>query len=268
VRATVGFLRFIALDEHDAPELLARMSKEQLPADGERYGIVSRLIARPGVQVEDLAVAAMEKLCRICRIDSRQLGALVLSSRIYEVEQAASEVVRRLELTCEPHGLERACSGFPAATELAAGLCARLQQPVALVTSEIISGSINWEPARGDVDDHHRARGQAAKQPDEPMLRRDLTWPQFVLACAEDHPGALRWFYRWTITRLIEPVDRLDGTIRYERLADDLRSLLEAEVDLSAAYHDPVDPAAWFGDDRIRDLATAWGQADRLRFGY
>lgn len=163
MRATVGFFRFIAIDEHDAPELLARMSKEQLPADGERYGILSRLIARPGVQVVDLAVAAVEKLCRICRIDARELGALVLSSRIYEVEQAASEVVRRLDLTCEAHGLERACSGFPAATELAAGLCARYQQPVALVTSEIISGSINWDPVRGDVGDHHRARGQAAK---------------------------------------------------------------------------------------------------------
>ena len=100
------------------------------------------------------------------------------------------------------------------------------------------------------------------------MLRRDLTWPQFVLACAEDHPGVLRWFYRWTITRLIEPVDRLDGTIRYERLGDDLRSVLEADVDLSAAYHDPIEPAEWYGDERIRDLATAWGQADRLRFGY
>jgi hypothetical protein len=108
----------------------------------------------------------------------------------------------------------------------------------------------------------------AAKQPEQPMLRRDLTWPQFVLACAEDHPGMLRWFYRWTITRLIEPVDRLDVTIRYERLVDDLRSVLEADVDLSAAYHDPVDPAEWYGDDRIRDLASAWGQADRLRFGY
>jgi len=159
----VGFRRFVALDEHDAPELLVRMSKEQLPVDGERYGIVSRLIARPGVQVMDLAVAAIEKLCRSCRIDSRELGAIVLSSRIYEVEQTASAIVRRLGLTCEAHGLERACSGFPAATELAAALCSRLQQPVSLVASEVISGSINWEPTRGDLGDHRRARGQAAK---------------------------------------------------------------------------------------------------------
>jgi hypothetical protein len=39
-------------------------------------------------------------------------------------------------------------------------------------------------------------------------------------------------------------------------------------VGVSAPYHDLVDPAEWYGDERIRDLATAWGQADRLRFGY
>jgi 3-oxoacyl-[acyl-carrier-protein] synthase III len=87
----------------------------------------------------------------------------VLSSRIYEVQDAAEAVVGRLAGKCEAHGLERACSGFPAATELAAGLCARLQLPVALVTAEIISRSINWEPASGDLGDHRRARGQAAK---------------------------------------------------------------------------------------------------------
>ena len=46
---------------------------------------------------------------------------------------------------------------------------------------------------------------------------------------------------------------------------DDLQSVLETDVDLSAAYHNPVDLAEWYGDDRIRDLANAWGQADRLR---
>ena len=84
---------------------------------------------------------------------------------------------------------------------------------------------------------------------------------------AEDHPGMLTWFYRWTITRLIEPVDCLDGVIRYERLADDLEGLV-GDGDLDGAYHHPIDLAEWYGDDRIRDLAVALGQADRLRFGY
>jgi 3-oxoacyl-[acyl-carrier-protein] synthase III len=161
--SAVGFRRFVALDEHDAPDLLVRMSKEHLPVDGERYGVVSRLIARPGVEVVDLAVAAIEKLCQSCRIAATDLGAVVLSSRIHEVQESAEAVVGRLAAACEAHGLERACSGFPAATELAADLCGRLQSPVALVTAEIMSGSINWEPGSGDLSDHRRARGQAAK---------------------------------------------------------------------------------------------------------
>jgi hypothetical protein len=97
--------------------------------------------------------------------------------------------------------------------------------------------------------------------------RDDLTWPEFVLACAEDHPGHLGWFYRWTITRLIEPVDRLDGTIRYEQLEQGLREWT-GDVSLESPYHKPLELNNWYADDRIRDLATAWGQADRLRFGY
>jgi 3-oxoacyl-[acyl-carrier-protein] synthase-3 len=159
----VGFHRFIALDEHDAPDLFVRMSKEQLHVNGERYGVVTRLIAKPDVAVVDLAVAAIEKLCRTCCLGPPELGAIVLSSRIYEVRESAKAVVDRLGVTCAAHGLERACSGFPAATELAAGLCERSRRPVALVTAEIISGSINWEPGTGDLADHRRARGQAAK---------------------------------------------------------------------------------------------------------
>lgn len=97
--------------------------------------------------------------------------------------------------------------------------------------------------------------------------RTDLTWPAFVLAVAEDHPGYLSWLYRWTITRLIEPVDRLDGTIRYERLANDLSGAV-GNVDLAPPYHASPDLSDWFGDSRIRQLAEAWAQPDRLRFGY
>jgi len=159
----VGFRRFVGLDEHDAPELLARMTKEDLPVDGERYGIASRLIVRSGVAVVDLAVAAIEKLCSACSVSPQELGAVVLSSRICEVQESAATVVDRLAANCEAYGLEQACSGFPAGTHLSAELCTRMQRPVVLVTAEIISGSINWEPVAGDVHDHSRARGQAAK---------------------------------------------------------------------------------------------------------
>ena len=161
--ARIGFDRFIALNEYDVPGLFVRMSKEQLPVDGERYGVISRLIARPGVEVADLAAAAVEKLCRTCSKAPAELGAVVLSSRIREVQESAAAVVNRLAAKCEAHGLERACSGFPAATRLATELCARLRRSVALVTAEIISRSINWEPTTGDLSDQRRARGQAAK---------------------------------------------------------------------------------------------------------
>jgi 3-oxoacyl-[acyl-carrier-protein] synthase III len=108
--SSIGFRRLVALDEHDAAELFARMSKEQLAVDGERYGIVSRLIARPGVEVVDLAVAVVDKLCRTCRIGPSDLGAIVLSSRMYEVQESAEAIVGRLPIKCEAHGLERACS--------------------------------------------------------------------------------------------------------------------------------------------------------------
>jgi hypothetical protein len=58
----------------------------------------------------------------------------------------------------------------------------------------------------------------------------------------------------------------LTRTSRYERLGDDVRALVD-DVVLDGAYHDPIDLAKWYGDDRIRDLATAWGQAGRVGSG-
>ncbi len=158
-----GFGRFVGLDEDDAPQLLARMSKRELGIDGERYGISTRLIARPEVTVADLAVAVVQKLMRVCSADSSRIGALVLSSRLVEIETTAAAIVDRLGLHCPAHGVERACSGFPAATELGCQLCRQLQRPVVVVAAEIISGNINWEAPDGNLADHGRARGQASK---------------------------------------------------------------------------------------------------------
>lgn len=160
---TCGFDRFIRLDAEDAPDLLARMSKDELGIDGERYGIFSRLFARPQATVVDLASAVTEKLMRQCSGGSSDIGALILSSRIVNVEQTASTVVNRLGIDCAAYGIERACSGFPAATELGLKLCRELQRPVIVVTAEIISCSINWELPADSPTDHQRARGQASK---------------------------------------------------------------------------------------------------------
>jgi 3-oxoacyl-[acyl-carrier-protein] synthase III len=164
--ATVyGFDRFVGLDADDAPDLLARMSKRELGVDGERYGINSRLLARPHVKVVDLATSVMEKLFRV---DTNtpyrdRIAAVVLSSRIVDVQQAASQVVDRLGIGCPAYGVERACSGFPAATQLGWQLSRQTERPVAVIAAEVISGNINWETPDDTAADHQRARGQASK---------------------------------------------------------------------------------------------------------
>jgi 3-oxoacyl-[acyl-carrier-protein] synthase III len=158
-----GFLRFAGLTELNAPDLLQRMTNTDLPVDGQRYGIQSRLIARPSAGVCDLALRCLQKLADAEGPPPEQWGAVVLSSRIVEVQAAAETVVARWGLRCEAHGIERACSGFPAATELAVSVCRRLDRPVALVAAEILSRNINWEPASGTLADQKRASGQAAK---------------------------------------------------------------------------------------------------------
>ena len=87
----------------------------------------------------------------------------MLSSRIVDIERTAQDVALQAGLSGPALGIERACSGFPAATQRGVQLCEELQRPIAVVTAEIISRSINWEPSQGEVEDHQRARGQAAK---------------------------------------------------------------------------------------------------------
>jgi 3-oxoacyl-[acyl-carrier-protein] synthase III len=161
--APSAFGRFIPLSEVDAPSLLTRMSSRELPVDGERYGVCTRLIARHGVQVADLAAAVLGKLFDVLAFCPSHLGGLKLSSRVSDPDAAARQVVERLGIPCPPTGIERACSGFPAAVCLAVQRSEESGKPVAVVAAEIISRNINWEVAAGDLGDHRRARGQAAR---------------------------------------------------------------------------------------------------------
>lgn len=158
-----GLGPFVALLETDAPELLERMSEGDLPVDGQRYGVVSRLIARRDVSVVNLAEAALRKLARVTGVGPECWAAIVLSSRLVQVQSAAERLVQRLATNARGVGIERACSGFPAATAAARRLCRDSLRPVAIVTAEIISPHINWEPADGKLADQQRARGQASK---------------------------------------------------------------------------------------------------------
>jgi beta-ketoacyl ACP synthase len=155
--------RFVGLDECDAPQLLRRMTADDLPVDGERYGVLSRLIALPGVSVVGLAEAALGKLAAATGVRPADWAAIVLSSRLESVQQGAFRLTKRLAPSAVPVGVERACSGFPAATAIAMEICRQQQRPVAIVTAEIISTSINWEAADGNLADQQRARGQASK---------------------------------------------------------------------------------------------------------
>jgi hypothetical protein len=106
-----------------------------------------------------------------------------------------------------------------------------------------------------------------ARQRDDYAGPRDLTWPTFVEAVACDDAGKLSWFYRYTIARLIEPLDRADVVVRYEQLLVDLAPHV-AEFELEPAYHPDMDLAEFYGDERVQTMAMAWGQADLVRFGY
>ncbi len=158
-----AFSRFVALEESDSPGLLQRMSNRDLPVDGERYGVRTRLIARPDAEVGDLAVSVLRKLLEQTALPRPQLGGIVLSSRIADPTRVAEQIADRLGVKCTARGIERACSGFPAATQIALQLSHETTQPIAVIAVEIISRNINWEPARGDLSDQQRARGQAAK---------------------------------------------------------------------------------------------------------
>jgi len=163
MNARPGYRRFVALTEVDAPHLFARMSNRELGIDAEKYGIKSRLFARPEATITELAAAVIDKLCDANSVHRRDIGAAVLSSRHLKIDEEAQKLSSRLGNGFQVRGIERACSGFPAATRLAMSMATETGQPIAVVTAEIISRNINWEPPDGTPADQQRARGQASK---------------------------------------------------------------------------------------------------------
>ncbi len=158
-----AFGRFVALTERDAPQLLARKTKAELGIDAERYGIRSRLVVRPDATLLGLATAVFEKLCTETGHTRENFRGIVLSSRNLEIENEAQQLQQQLGGDLVVRGIERACSGFPAATALAVEMVEQLSGLVAVITAETISRNINWELPDGSGDDHSRARGQASK---------------------------------------------------------------------------------------------------------
>lgn len=97
---------------------------------------------------------------------------------------------------------------------------------------------------------------------------RNLSWPQFVAAVAEDDPCKLTAFFRWTIARIMQTRAIVHALVRYERLQADVDELIGEHVSLADPYHGPHDLAAYYADPVIRRTVSAWAQPDLLRYGY
>ena len=167
---TAGFSRFVALDEENAPELLHRVFNEELPFDSmgikEKTHVQSRMIAKPRVGVEALAERTIDILSQTVRCNLADAGGLVLASCFPEnIQQTAESLARKFGIRGDVRGIDVACSGFTAGTELAADIACSSGKSVVLATTEVTSRMINWDKPTGGMfrNDDAFARGKAAK---------------------------------------------------------------------------------------------------------
>lgn len=166
-----GFTRFVALDEGNAPDLFRRVTNDELPFPGngieERTHVRSRLIAHLGQTVRSLSVRCLDELFKVVPMDRGDVGGLVLATCVPgEGWATAEQIAEEARITGEIRSVDRACTGFPAAVEIAKDIVLTMRKSVAIVTTEILSRMINWEPPEGGFffnRDDARARGKAAK---------------------------------------------------------------------------------------------------------
>lgn len=167
---TAGFSRFVAIDEQSAPTLLRRVPNADLPFDStgieQKTHVQSRLIALPGIDVKALAGKTIGDLSTAVRFHLADAGGLVLASCSPEnIQQTAEALAHTVGVGGEARGIDVACSGFTAGTELARAMANASGKPVVLATTEITSRMINWEKPVGGffARDDERACGKAAK---------------------------------------------------------------------------------------------------------
>ena len=94
-----------------------------------------------------------------------------------------------------------------------------------------------------------------------------MKWETFVEAVACDDAGKLSRFFRYTIVRLTERLDRVDGQVRYENLLTDLAQHV-GDLEWEEPHHPPVEWAEFYGDEWVREMAVGWRWVDLTRFGY
>jgi hypothetical protein len=118
---------------------------------------------------------------------------------------------------------------------------------------------------------HHYDSVRTAGREDEKVLAgcsKKLDWPGFVHTVASDHAWLLPALFRWTIARVIEPVRKIHGLLRYETLQRDVGTLLNAAVQLPGGRRDRQPIESYYVGPNVKRLAEAWATPDMLRFGY
>jgi len=161
-----GFTEFVSLNENDAPRMFRRFLNEKLPIDSsrieERTHIKSRLIVQNGQTIQSISLRCLEKLFDTVKIERGDVGGLVLSTCFPgDPKTMAEEIADDFGIKGEIYGIDKACSGFTAATAIAAELARTTRQAFVVIASEILSAMINWEP-RGMTHNDQRARGKAS----------------------------------------------------------------------------------------------------------
>lgn len=92
-----------------------------------------------------------------------------------------------------------------------------------------------------------------------------LNWEQYTDLVVQDVSTLLTPFYRWTITRLIEPLDRIDGIIRFENLQQQFQDILGITIEDHTNNYDLM--IYYYSPEIIRGV-SAWATVDCMRFQY
>lgn len=145
-----GFTAFVDCSKDEA--LFNQVHNEQLPtafdAISERTGIESRSIAREEVTIQELTHAAIRSLFDRLNISSADCAGLVLSTcNSQQLSRGLSVTTSEIAVghgITQSHGLNYACSGFPASVEAAM----RMQNPdgkhIVIVCAEVLSRLVDW----------------------------------------------------------------------------------------------------------------------------
>lgn len=143
----------------------------------DRTRIQLRNIASPGETVESIAVHVGMRYYQVLKSPARSHGGLVLASCGSQVQQQAEHVAHSLGVQGWVRGVHFACSGFPAAVQMAADRAKKSGDAILVITAEILSRLVDWSDRDTAILFGDRAAATAVV-PDGPH--------EILLAHAED----------------------------------------------------------------------------------